>query len=635
MKNKIIIIFFCICVILSTISLSSYIKYNKEKEINSNNNKSIKTIKVAYNSIFNAHKITAKVQYYEILENTKVLNKLKDFKHAKNELEKNLIRNKLYNLLIKKYTKLKQLGIIQFHFHTNDGKSLLRFHKPIKYGDNIISIRKSIESANKKFKPYFGFESGRSFSGFRYVFPIIYEKEHLGSVEFSIPFEVIERELQAVLPKIKYQLHLNKAISYEKIFDSYKEEIKESNILNNYYIQANSIESKNKIKHINIIEKKLPSLIKKEQILKEEDFTINFIERNIPYRINFLSIKNANNIHEAYLTCYCNFEELLEINKRYFIFQFLLIAVSFIVLFLTSLLLKQINHIMKKNKNIQQLLDTQNNIVILTDGENLHFVNTKFFDFFNFKSLKDFKKYHKCICELFCENDKFFHLGKVKENENWLDRIQELPHSERIVSMLAKDFSLHAFSVTINKFDDDFMILTFTDISQTILNYIELEEKTIRDKLTGAFNREYFEQNYKNLLSDFNKDDFHFALAILDIDHFKLINDTYGHDIGDEVLIQFVKIVEKYSRKDDIFIRWGGEEFLLLLKVHSKKDLQKALEHIRKVIELQEFSKVGHKTCCLGGTMYKEREDIKETIKRADQAVYKAKEQGRNKVVIY
>ena len=124
------------------------------------------------------------------------------------------------------------------------------------------------------------------------------------------------------------------------------------------------------------------------------------------------------------------------------------------------------------------------------------------------------------------------------------------------------------------------------------------------------------------------------AIALLDIDHFKLVNDTYGRDVGDEVLIHFVKTVKKFSREEDIFIRWGGEEFILILKVKSKKSLEKALEHLRKIIEIQEFPTIGKKTCSIGGTLYKSAEDIYATIKRADEAVYEEKNNGRNQVVI-
>lgn len=285
-------------------------------------------------------------------------------------------------------------------------------------------------------------------------------------------------------------------------------------------------------------------------------------------------------------------------------------------------------------RNLEKFINTQDNIVILTDGKELNFANEKFFRFLGFTNLLSFKEQHSCICEFFIENDKFFHLGKIDDKENWIKKMQLLPAEQRIVSMMGTDFNIYAFSVAINEFDKDLLIVSFTDISQTMIEHFKLEAKIIHDKLTSAYNREYFEQNYQNIINKYEGDGFHLAIALLDIDFFKTVNDTYGHDVGDDVLIQFVKTIQKYSRQDDILIRWGGEEFILILKVTSKKSLIKALEHIRKVLELKEYEIVGHKTCSIGGTLYQRDEDIEKTIKRADDATYKAKNTGRNKVVV-
>lgn len=274
---------------------------------------------------------------------------------------------------------------------------------------------------------------------------------------------------------------------------------------------------------------------------------------------------------------------------------------------------------------LQKFVDTQDNIVILSDAKKINFANKKFFDFLNFETLESFKEEHDCICEFFIENDRFFHLGKVQEGENWLEVLEGFPHAQRVVSMIGQDFNVHAFSVTVNSFEKNLKIVSFTDISQTMLEHIKLEEKTIHDKLTGAYNREYFDQNYKTLLKNFNNGYYSLAIAILDIDHFKNVNDTYGHDIGDIVLKDMVEEINKFSRSEDILIRWGGEEFIVILKVESNNGLYKALDHIRGVIEQHYFEEIKQVTCSFGATIYKDNEPIDETIKRA----------GRNQVVIF
>ena len=297
-----------------------------------------------------------------------------------------------------------------------------------------------------------------------------------------------------------------------------------------------------------------------------------------------------------------------------------------------------IQHDITKLKNLEfqfrKLVNTQNNIVIVSNGNEIDFANNKFFRFFGYKDIDSFRNQQKCICELFLTNERFFYQEKIEDGDTWIDAILKLQHAERVVSMMNSKFNVHAFSVSISQFDKENYIITFTNISQTMLENIELLEKTVRDKLTGALNREYFEQNYEKLILEYSYNENSLAIALLDIDDFKLVNDTYGHDIGDLVLVQFVETIEKFSRKDDILVRWGGEEFIIILKVKSESDLKKALEHIKKVIEIQTFSNVGQITCSIGGTIYRNNEDINQTIKRADEAVYKAKKEGKNLVQI-
>jgi diguanylate cyclase (GGDEF)-like protein/PAS domain S-box-containing protein len=285
-------------------------------------------------------------------------------------------------------------------------------------------------------------------------------------------------------------------------------------------------------------------------------------------------------------------------------------------------------------ENLEKLIETQDNIVILTNAKEIKFANHKFFDFLEFENLETFKKHHKCICEFFIENDRFFHLKKINTNDNWIVKIMELEESKRIVSIIGKDSKQYVFSVNVNKFDEDNMIISFTDISQTIFENIYLEEKILHDKLTNAYNREYFDKNYRKFIYECIENNSKLALAILDIDYFKKVNDTFGHDIGDDVLIKFVQTIQNNLRKDDILVRWGGEEFVLILQLDLEKNLEKKLELLRKSIEIESFPKINNLTCSIGGTIYQENENILKTIKRADEALYKAKAAGRNRVLI-
>ena len=122
---------------------------------------------------------------------------------------------------------------------------------------------------------------------------------------------------------------------------------------------------------------------------------------------------------------------------------------------------------------------------------------------------------------------------------------------------------------------------------------------------------------------------------MLDIDHFKSVNDTYGHDVGDAVLVKFSEIISQTIRENDVVGRWGGEEFLLICPETYIKQSSELAELLRTRIENSDFPIVGRKTASFGVAAYKEEESITELLKQADNALYQAKENGRNQVISY
>ncbi|MEA2091943.1 MAG: GGDEF domain-containing protein, partial [Campylobacterota bacterium] len=117
-------------------------------------------------------------------------------------------------------------------------------------------------------------------------------------------------------------------------------------------------------------------------------------------------------------------------------------------------------------------------------------------------------------------------------------------------------------------------------------------------------------------------------------DHFKLVNDTYGHNRGDVVLKDFTNIIKNSIRDSDYLIRWGGEEFIVLMRVNAIESLCRTTENIRQRIEDYHFEEVDKITSSFGLTLYLEGEEVTKTIERADKALYIAKENGRNQLQV-
>lgn len=162
----------------------------------------------------------------------------------------------------------------------------------------------------------------------------------------------------------------------------------------------------------------------------------------------------------------------------------------------------------------------------------------------------------------------------------------------------------------------------------------EIEQLSLTDTLTKIYNRMKFNREGIAEEKRFKRYGKPFAVIMMDIDHFKRVNDNFGHDIGDVTLIRFAKTVNHVIRETDLLARWGGEEFICLVPETSQKEVMILAERIRKAIEEEVFEKVEHITVSIGASLISKGESLDMVIKRADEAMYKAKDSGRNRVEI-
>jgi len=180
----------------------------------------------------------------------------------------------------------------------------------------------------------------------------------------------------------------------------------------------------------------------------------------------------------------------------------------------------------------------------------------------------------------------------------------------------------HIFEVNIQRINQTFILISFNDIT-------EFEEAIFTDQLTNVYNRKILGSVLKKMCHQ------KVFLAILDIDDFKQVNDTYGHLVGDEVLKKVAMTLKNSLRKDDVIIRWGGEEFVVILnKIEQEQLAIDRMEYLREKIESLSFEKVGHITCSFGlcNTVLDKKEDFEKLLSLADNALYMAKKKGKNKV---
>jgi diguanylate cyclase (GGDEF)-like protein/PAS domain S-box-containing protein len=173
-----------------------------------------------------------------------------------------------------------------------------------------------------------------------------------------------------------------------------------------------------------------------------------------------------------------------------------------------------------------------------------------------------------------------------------------------------------------------------TGVSRDVTENKKMEEQLLilstTDPLTMAYNRRYLLHMLNSEISRAVRYNAVFSLIMFDIDHFKNVNDTYGHDAGDEVLKSIVTMMQKRIRKNDILARWGGEEFMILLSgtnlVNAGIFADKLINEVRDLV----FERSGKITASFGVAEYIMNETQDSFLKRVDEMVYKAKSEGRN-----
>jgi len=179
-------------------------------------------------------------------------------------------------------------------------------------------------------------------------------------------------------------------------------------------------------------------------------------------------------------------------------------------------------------------------------------------------------------------------------------------------------------------------ILAFLESTSQELNARnkELRKIAYTDQLTKIYNRRELELELEGALVQ-HREGIPFGILFFDIDHFKHVNDTYGHDVGDMVLVAVVNRIRQLVEPGHVFGRWGGEEFIYLIPRADEKMLREFAEKVRKSIDEICFLIVKHITISVGATLARTDDTPESFVKRADEAVYEAKETGRNKVVLY
>ena len=284
---------------------------------------------------------------------------------------------------------------------------------------------------------------------------------------------------------------------------------------------------------------------------------------------------------------------------------------------------------------LQNIIDTEQNLLLVTDFQDVLFANSAFLESKQVKNVEEFNQKCERLLNIFLPLPNYLHQGLTNKNETFYDLIKKTDESKRSVTLISTHGNPKAYHINISQIrhkNRDSYLLSLTDITKMNIEKIHTEKKAYYDGLTGVYNRHKFNELFDFELKRVKRHNHNTALVILDIDHFKNFNDLYGHLIGDEVLILISAMMQKSIRNTDVFARWGGEEFIILLPQTDIEIAQDIIENLRVIIENTQHKSAGKVTASFGITQLVSTDSIQSAFKRCDKALYQAKENGRNRV---
>lgn len=318
----------------------------------------ISKVDTAFLATINGYAMVSQTLFDEVINNQKIINIFKDAHTATLEQRK-VIRQKLFETLNPTYQRLKQQNLRQLHFHLPDNTSFLRFHKPSKFGDNLSKIRYSVASTNKYQSKHQGFEEGRIFNGFRYVFPLFAGEQHIGSVEASVSFNAIRQGIEKIYG-LSYELMLRKDIVTKKLFKSELGHYIPCTVDDDFLCE--NIGDKQHSTYaitLNLIAEKLQGKLD-SQLEKGDPFVRDLMLNNFFYEVVFYPIENVQSQHVAYVMTYNENSHLYYLRLQFFIL-FLSISITNSLIFIFFYHQSKNNLLIaEKNERLTQLNQDKN-----------------------------------------------------------------------------------------------------------------------------------------------------------------------------------------------------------------------------------------------------------------------------------
>ncbi|MCE1225233.1 MAG: diguanylate cyclase [Geobacteraceae bacterium] len=589
---------------------------------------------VAWQAVTTAHR-TAMQAYFDSYIMQPDVAAILQAAQVDNRERQNIERVRLYRRLAPVYEQLRQRDVRQLHFHTPGNRSFLRFHSPHNSGDSLVASRPSVVEVNRTRKPVFGFETGRVIIGFRNVLPIIWQGQHLGSVELSQPFEAVRKGLHDLDPAKDYLLLLKASILLPKLFDEHKKHYAPSLFSQEWLVEDPRRELPDSSPPLS------PASQKVYQRIKDDKTFSRLLAAGNPgavaisldgrmYQVSLIPLHDTDGVSSAVML---TFSQAPELEGLYSSYRANLLLFSMMVLFggtALYLFLSSMQTVLEQEQRLALITSNIADGVYVMDKEGrITFSNHRATEILGFTQQElsgtiahDLFHRHDGANHTLLEECPIYQViqtrGRYEGEEQFINKAGSLLTVQVASQPMLKGGRVVG-SVTV-----------FRDITEQKLLEEQLRLMSVTDPLTGVYNRRFLQET---LLKELYRAERHgdpFSLIMLDLDHFKRINDSYGHEAGDRVLRHVVTLIQKRIRSSDCLARWGGEEFMLLLP-HTPLAAANALaETLLLDLREAEVSGIGRVSASFGVTTGQPGDTVERLEQRADALMYAAKQAGRN-----
>jgi len=567
------------------------------------------------------------------------------------------VRQRLNELLAPPRAALaRDYDFRQLQFHLGPGSlSFLRIHEPERFGDRMDTVRHTVVTVNKLHQSVSGIETGRMHTGIRGVVPVFAlghdgkPGEYIGALEAGTGFQSTLRNAvwgrktnMAVLLRIKHMQENVWPDVLESLFEKlpprhgfYIEDTTSPQILN--ILDTAKITSESKKMSWQVLDMTHPALLLIGIPLRDFAGEKDASRKNIGLAVAWQPVSNELALfHQGIRTniCYAIF--------GFFITELLLFGALHVGVGKLETMVEEgkqelantvekLKHSERKFKSMAEF-SVDWDVWYGLDGQAIYIT----------PSCEEISGYPR---ELFYQDPDFFvsivHPDDLEifmghRHEHY---VKSTPPAEVTFRIIRKDGEVrwiwHKCQAV---YSDDGIWQGRRTTNRDVTDQKRIEEQlqhlSTTDPLTGAYNRRMFIELLERELQRARRYGTVFSLLMFDIDYFKKVNDRYGHDAGDRVLVEVVEICRGTVRTTDILARWGGEEFMVLMPQTESDKARSMAERLRKAVAHHAFADIESLTVSVGVTSLRQLDTIDVLLKRVDEALYAAKKAGRNRVIV-